>query len=271
MAKAQQSANGRASAKPGGPAAGTGKAARPAAAAGPGQPGRGAPARKPNTAQNGAAPRSGSSTRNGSPARNGSAARPGRAAQARDAVRNGDTAPVPPGAPPAPRWLIVATGVLALIGVALSVYLTITHLHPAALICSGTKHSIVNCAAVTQSAQSKIFGIFPVAELGLGFYVVMAVLCTPWAWRLRRTLRLGPVSIGDRELRWIRLAGIIAGMGFVLYLVFVELLQLKQICLYCTGVHITTFLLFALIVFDSVFRQAPANGAAPAVAKRTKG
>jgi uncharacterized membrane protein len=270
MAKAQQSANGRASSGSGGPAAGTGKAARPAAAR-PGQPGRGAPARKPGPAPSGSAARNGSPARSGSTGRSGSAARSGSPAQARDAVRNGDTAPVPPGAPPAPRWLVVVTGVLALVGVALSVYLTITHLHPAALICSGTKHSIVNCAAVTQSAQSKVFGIFPVAELGLAFYVVMAVLCTPWAWRMRRVLRLGPVSVGDRELRWIRLVAIVAGMGFVLYLLFVELLQLKQICLYCTGVHITTFVLFVLIVFDSVFRQAPANSAAPVVAKRTKG
>ena len=117
---------------------------------------------------------------------------------------------------------------LALIGVALSVYLTITHLHPAALICSGTKTSLVNCGAVTSSDQSKVFGIFPVAELGLAFYVFMAVICTPWAWRMRRTLRLGPVSIGATELRWIRLGSIIVGMGFVLYLVYVELIQLGK-------------------------------------------
>jgi len=176
---------------------------------------------------------------------------------------------VPAAAPPAPRWLVAATGVLALIGVALSVYLTITHLEPKALFCSDS--GIVNCAAVTSSAQSKVFGIFPVAELGLAFYVVMAVLCTPWAWRMRRPLRLGSLSIGVQEVRWIRLAAIIAGMGFVLYLLYVELIQLGQICLYCTGVHITTFLLFALLVFDSVFRPGPANSAAPATAKRTKG
>jgi uncharacterized membrane protein len=247
MAKAQQSANGRATARPGGPGSGTG---RP-------RPGARGPAAPPGAGR-------------GRPGPQGAdRARP--APQAAGRVRNGDTAPVPAAAAPAPGWLIVTTGVLALIGVALSVYLTITHLHPAALFCSGTTHSLVNCAAVTQSAQSKVFGIFPVAELGLAFYLVLAVLCTPWAWRMRRVLRAGPVSIGNQELRWIRLAAIIMGMGFVLYLVFVELIQLKQICLYCTGVHITTFLLFALLVFDSVFRPGPANSAAPASAKRTKG
>jgi uncharacterized membrane protein len=177
---------------------------------------------------------------------------------------------VPAAAPPAPRWLAVTTWVLALIGLGLSVYLTITHLHPAALVCSHGG-GIVNCEAVTQSAQSKVFGIFPVAELGLAFYVLMAVICAPWAWRMTRVLRLGPVAIGNAELRWIRLGSVVVGIGFVLYLLFVELVQLGSICLYCTGVHITTFLLFTLILFDSVFRQAPAYKAAPVSAKRTKG
>jgi uncharacterized membrane protein len=258
MAKAQQSANGRATARPGAPGAGTGS----------GQAGRGGrtPARP--------APKGGAG--NGSTRRN---AGPARAA---DAVRNGDTAPVlprgryapaapeePPAVPPPPTWLIAATGVLALIGLGLSIYLTITHLHPAALVCSS--HGIINCEAVTSSAQSKVFGIFPVAELGLAFYVFLAVVCTPWAWRMKRVLRLGPVSIGNQELRWIRLGSVIVGIGFVIYLLYVELFQLNNICLYCTGVHIATFLLFVLILFDSVFRQAPAYKAAPVSAKRTKG
>jgi uncharacterized membrane protein len=253
MAKAQQSANGRATAKPGGPGAGTGS----------GQAGRGGRTTARPAAQ-------GSTRRNAGPAR------------AADPVRNGDTAPVlprgryasaapdePPAVPPPPTWLIAATGVLALIGLGLSVYLTITHLHPKALICSS--HGIINCEAVTSSSQSKVFGIFPVAELGLAFYVFLAAACTPWAWRMKRVLRLGPVSIGNQELRWIRLGSVIVGVGFVIYLLFVELFQLNNICLYCTGVHIATFLLFVLILFDSVFRQAPTAKAAPVSAKRTKG
>jgi uncharacterized membrane protein len=263
MAKAQQSANGRARARRGGPGSGTSQARRGAAAS------AGNAGRNPAAARNPGAGRNGNAGRDPGAARNPSAG--SGAARGTDPVRNGDTAPVPAAAPPAPRWLVAVTGVLALIGVALSVYLTITHLHPAALFCSGNAHSLVNCAAVTQSAQSKVFGIFPVAELGLAFYVVMAVLCTPWAWRMRRPLRLGSLSIGVQEIRWVRLAAIVAGMGFVLYLLYVELIQLGQICLYCTGVHITTFLLFALLVFDSVFRPGPANSAAPASAKRTKG
>jgi uncharacterized membrane protein len=268
MAKAQQSANGRATARPGGPGAGAAKAGRggraPAPPAGRGNPAaaRGGPAAR------GAAGNSGK--RNSVPA-----------ARAGGPVRNGDTAPVPrakfaaaapgepPAVPPAPTWLIAATGVLVLIGLGLSVYLTITHLNPKTLFCSS--HGLVNCEAVTQSTQSKIFGIFPVAELGLGFFVFMTAICSPWAWRMKGALRLGRLSIGNQELRWIRLAAVTVGIGFVLYLLFVELIQLGSICLYCTGVHIATFLLFVLILFDFVFRQAPAYQAAPVSAKRTKG
>jgi uncharacterized membrane protein len=37
-------------------------------------------------------------------------------------------------------------------------------------------------------------------------------------------------------------------MAFVLWLVAAELLIIKNICLYCTGVHVVTFLLLILIV-----------------------
>ena len=37
----------------------------------------------------------------------------------------------------------------------------------------------------------------------------------------------------------------------MLYLVYTELFTLDAICLWCTGVHVITFLLFALIVFSA--------------------
>jgi uncharacterized membrane protein len=40
------------------------------------------------------------------------------------------------------------------------------------------------------------------------------------------------------------------GMVFVLYLIYTELFTLNAICLWCTSVHVITFLLFGLIVFS---------------------
>jgi uncharacterized membrane protein len=89
---------------------------------------------------------------------------------------------------------------------------------------------------VTTSAQSHILGI-PVAVLGLVFFVAMTAVDLPAAWR----------SV-DRRLHLLRLAMSVVGMGFVLYLVAVELLVIRSICLWCTSVHALTFLLFVLMV-----------------------
>ena len=49
-------------------------------------------------------------------------------------------------------------------------------------------------------------------------------------------------------MSWARLAMAVSGVGFVLYLLAAELFSIKAICLWCTGVHIDTFILFVLIV-----------------------
>jgi|CZKT01.1.fsa_nt_gi uncharacterized membrane protein len=162
----------------------------------------------------------------------------------------------PPGAavlrPAAPRWLQLTTLVLSLAGVAVSIYLTIAHYTSSTvLLCPA--NSFVNCGAVTTSSESIIFGIFPVAVLGLAFYVFMVAITTPWAWRAQLP-----------AIRWARLGAVIAGIVFVLYLVYAELIEIGKICEYCTIVHIITFILFVLIVFNAT---AP-SGAASAAARR---
>jgi len=132
-----------------------------------------------------------------------------------------------------PSWAIPTTFALSLIGLALSTYLTITHFEPQDLFCSG--HSFINCAAVTTSAQSRFLGI-PVAFLGLGTYVVMTVLNSPWMWRAKNY--------------WIHVARFvisIISMAFVLWLLTAELVIIDNLCLYCTGVHIVTFSLLIVL------------------------
>jgi len=143
--------------------------------------------------------------------------------------------------------LPLVTFVLSLYALGASAYLTVTHFDPTALICSD--NGIVNCGAVTTSPQSMVFGIFPVAILGLAFYVFMAALNSPWVWRFQQTGSAQLASI----LRYTRLGAAIVGMGFVLYLVFAELIQIKLICLWCTSVHVATFFIFALVVFNTSF------------------
>ena len=138
----------------------------------------------------------------------------------------------------------LATFVLSLYALGASVYLTIAHFDTHVTLACSDK-GLVNCAEVTTSSQSMVFGIIPVAVIGLAYYVFMAALNSPWLWRLQQT---GSDQVA-KILRYTRLGAIVAGMGFVLYLVFAELIQIGAICLWCTSVHVATFLIFTLIVF----------------------
>ena len=83
----------------------------------------------------------------------------------------------------------------------------------------------MNCTKVTTSPQSYVFGI-PVAVLGLAFFVFCVAIMSPWAWRASR-----------REVHLVRIASLVVGIGFVLYLVYAELFTIGSICLYCTSVR----------------------------------
>ena len=135
---------------------------------------------------------------------------------------------------PAPRWRAWVGLLLSLAGLGVSAYLTVDHFAKIPLVCSDA--GLVNCQKVTTSAQSHIVGI-PVAVLGLAFYVVMTGLNLPPAWRAT-----------DRRVHLVRLALSLAGIAFVLYLVAAELLIIGNICLWCTSVHVITFLLLVLVL-----------------------
>jgi uncharacterized membrane protein len=139
-----------------------------------------------------------------------------------------------------PLWLQVTSLVLAVIGLAISVYETYAHFNGNHLAgCPTGGGGTFNCTAVITSSQSMVFGVIPVAVLGLAFYVAAVPLFSPWAWRLEW-----------RRVHQLRLASVIVGMGFVLYLIYAEL-QIGSICEYCTGVHVVTFLLFCVTVFSA--------------------
>ena len=147
--------------------------------------------------------------------------------------------------------------VLSLFGLGAATWLTITHFDThITLSCPNT--GLINCAKVTTSAQSEVFGVIPVAVLGLAFYVFMAVANSPWAWAWAYRQRQSSRQLTER----IRLGSVAVGMCFVLYLVYAELIEIGNICLWCTSVHVTTFLIFTLLVFYTAFSGSPDNDAA---------
>ncbi len=131
-------------------------------------------------------------------------------------------------------WRPIVTTVVAVAAVGVSIYLTLVHYAGAPLACSS--NGAINCEKVITSPQSVIFGI-PVAVYGLAFWVVAVALSLPPMWRATAT--------------WIataRMAFATVGIVFVLYLIYVELFEVRAICLWCTSVHALTFVFFLLVV-----------------------
>jgi uncharacterized membrane protein len=147
---------------------------------------------------------------------------------------------------PALRWQPIATLLLCMFGLGVSIYLTITHFSPHALVC--VSNSTFNCEKVTTSPQSEVFGV-PVAMLGLFYFVPMIALCLPVSWRST-----------DRRIHLARLALAVVGVGMILYLLIAELFIIKAICLWCSSVHIVTFILFVIIVTSAPIVLAPDYG-----------
>jgi uncharacterized membrane protein len=134
-------------------------------------------------------------------------------------------------------WLPLTAFALAVVGFADSAYQVYTHFSGTGLLgCSAATDA---CVLDQNSQYAWIFGI-PVAVYGAVFYAFMIAICSPPAWRSRLP-----------AIRQLRLAAVVAGMLFVLYLVYREVISLGRICPWCTSVHIITFCLFALLVYEA--------------------
>jgi uncharacterized membrane protein len=139
----------------------------------------------------------------------------------------------------------IALVVLACLSLAISIYLTIVHYNshvPVACPASG----FVNCENVLASNYSFVPGTsIPVSIPGILWSIVALML--PLA-----VLKFGP------ELRQVRIAEIVWGLfGLltVLYLVYAEIVQIHNLCAWCTGVHVIVLVYLLLSVFffqDSV-------------------
>ena len=141
-----------------------------------------------------------------------------------------------------PAWAWRLTFPPALLGLGLSVYLTVVHYtEPASLSCPNT--GVINCTRVTTSAESMLWGHIPVALAGAVYFLAMAALLTPAGWR-----RTG------RQWMLVRPASASAGMAMVLWLVYAEVVTLRSICLWCTAVHVVMFALFVAIVAASTWK-----------------
>ena len=138
-----------------------------------------------------------------------------------------------------PRWLAPAALTLSVLGLLVAAYLTYEHYTGStSLACSAT--GTIDCHKVTTSKWSMFLGL-PVALLGLLYFVALTALCLPAVWR-----RTG------RAMDHLRLVVAAVGLPMVLYLVWAELARIEAICLWCTAVHVLTFVLIVVLAVGSI-------------------
>jgi|ERR1700682_5395475 len=129
------------------------------------------------------------------------------------------------------RWQLVSL-IAALAGIGVSVYLTVEHA-ATALACPAT--GVVNCEAVVSSSYGVIGGSnVPTSAAGIAWFAVSAGLGAA-LWRRPHLL------VARLQLAWAAI-----GLATVLYLVYVEIVKLGAICLWCTAAHVLVLLIFLI-------------------------
>lgn len=141
------------------------------------------------------------------------------------------------------QWGAVLLAALAVIGFGVAAYLTSVHYAGTPLICSDK--GTINCELVLSSQYSVIPGTsVPITVPGMAYFLLSLALALG---QLRR-----PHNYGLRQAHaaW-------AGLGLLtaLYLVFVELVELRTICLWCTSIHV----LILLTLLLTIWRLYPAQ------------
>ena len=117
----------------------------------------------------------------------------------------------------------------AVVGLIVSIYLTLVHYFPAVpLACS--ESGVINCENVLTSQYALILGI-PVAVYGIAFFVAELIAI---------------LFIKNNDY-FLALSGI--GIAFVGYFIYAEYM-VKSICIYCTTVHICTLALLIIAIMQ---------------------
>ncbi len=125
-----------------------------------------------------------------------------------------------------------ALAVLAgLAGLGISIYLTVVHYSTIALACPA--NAVVNCEQVLSSSFAVIGGSgVPTAAAGTVWFAVSAALAAAlWLAREPRLARL--------QLAWSAI-----GLVTVVYLVYVEIVRLGAVCIWCSAAHVLVLVIF---------------------------
>ena len=118
--------------------------------------------------------------------------------------------------------------VVSLAGVAVSIYLTVLHYQGVVPGCPVT--GPINCETVLSSPYAVVAGTtVPTSAAGIVWFAISAVSFA--------------LPLGRLRIAWSAL-----GLATVLYLVFIEIVRLGAVCLWCTASHVLVVVLFLMAV-----------------------
>ena len=140
-------------------------------------------------------------------------------------------------------WLW-ASAILCGLGIVVSGYLASKRLPGGSLACTRW----AQCDVVNNSIYSKLFGI-PVSFIGLAAYLLLLALALAALWTAGRS---------QRRIFLLSLLLSLGGVGFSVYLTYIEIYVIEALCSWCvaSAIIITLLAVFGLV---NVLRSAP-NG-----------
>ncbi len=145
------------------------------------------------------------------------------------------------------RMLVAAAALAGVAGIAISAYLTVVHYSALPLVCTTT--GAISCERVLSSQYAVIAGSgLPTSVAGIVWFSVSAGLAAAQLLGARR-----PAIV-----RWHLLWSAI-GLATVIYLVFLEIVQLGAICIWCSAAHALVVVMF-LIALTRVQSAITPNG-----------
>src|SRR5512143_1812906 len=131
------------------------------------------------------------------------------------------------------KWLYRLSWALAILGLLVSIYMTIFKLTENPNMCLGNG----GCSTVKNSKYAEIYGI-PVAVVGMGGYLVILLLLL-FERRVSFLAENGTLVVFGLAL---------IGFLFTVYLIYVELALLHALCPFCVTSQVTMTILFILSI-----------------------
>ena len=140
------------------------------------------------------------------------------------------------------KWLYRASVLITIIGLAVSIYMTVFKLTGNEKMCVGSG----GCTTVNNSPYSEVYGI-PVAVFGVGGYLaILAVLLLEK--ENGKFLKQNATKFLEQNATLITFGLTLIGFLFTLYLVYLEIFVIKALCPFCLTSQIAMTILFILSV-----------------------